>query len=242
MSNPGVITLSNSSSKKGRFKRFAIEDNIGESIHLHFDNMRLDFTIDEFLNFSKIIRNSLSKLNIINGYSIDTFDEYFLLGCSDFLSKLKNIKIEEINLSNLNCIIREPFWRDLDLSKLVKVSETPSFKFLKGETKNFLTYKQYNYFGINNEKRLLNLVNSINHNGYPYLNKHIILFNDEDIIRDGQHRAAILAHLYGIDHKVKVMRFIFSDRDNNINIVKNNFKKATLWFAKKLYRKLKQYI
>ena len=107
---------------------------------------------------------------------------------------------------------------------------------------NFLTYKQYNYFGINNEKRLLNLVNSINHNGYPYLNKHIILFNDEDIIRDGQHRAAILAHLYGIDHKVKVMRFIFSDRDNNINIVKNNFKKATLWFAKKLYRKLKQYI
>ena len=35
MSNPAVITLSNASSRKGKFKRFVIEDNIGESIHLH---------------------------------------------------------------------------------------------------------------------------------------------------------------------------------------------------------------
>ncbi len=49
MSNPAVITLANSTSRKGKFKRFVVEDNIGESVHLHIDNMRIDFTINEFL-------------------------------------------------------------------------------------------------------------------------------------------------------------------------------------------------
>ena len=57
MSNPAVIVLDEvKKSKKSVFKRFVLEDNIGEAIHLHVDNMRIDFTIDEFLEFSSMIR------------------------------------------------------------------------------------------------------------------------------------------------------------------------------------------
>ena len=68
MSNPAVITLANASSRKGKFKRFVIEDNIGESMHLHIDNMRVDFTIKEFLEFSQMIRESLTELNLLGKY------------------------------------------------------------------------------------------------------------------------------------------------------------------------------
>ena len=96
MSNPGVITLANANSKKGKFQRFVIEDNIGESIHLHIDNMRVDFTVEEFLEFSKIIRKSLLDLNFIDGLNIDNFDEHFLMECSSYLPKLQSTEIEEV--------------------------------------------------------------------------------------------------------------------------------------------------
>lgn len=242
MSNPGVITLANASSKKGRFRRFVVEDNIGESIHLHIDNMRVDFTIEEFLEFSEITKKSLTELNFIGGQSLDSFDEHFLMKCSGYLSKLQSIKIEEIKLSSLKCIIHKTYKKDLDLIGLANVSEIPSYKFLKGDRKDFLNYKQYNYFGMNNEQRLIDLMKSIKENGYPYLNKHISLFNGENIIRDGQHRAAVLAHLYGLDYKTKVMRFNYSDNNHKVNISISNFKKLSLWFAKKIYRRLKSYI
>jgi hypothetical protein len=62
MSNPAVITLDNAGNRRGKFKRFIIEDNIGEAIHLHVDNMRIDFTIKEFLDFSSLIRVSLDNV------------------------------------------------------------------------------------------------------------------------------------------------------------------------------------
>lgn len=242
MSNPGVITLANASSKKGRFRRFVVEDNIGESIHLHIDNMRVDFTIEEFLEFSEMTRRSLTELNFIGGQSIDNFDEHFLMECSAYLPKLQSIELEEIKLSRLKCVIHSSYRKDLNLIKLANIREIPAYKFLQGKSKDFLNYKQYNYFGMNNEKRLLNLIKSIKENGYPYLDKYILVFNGEEIIRDGQHRAAVLAHLYGLDHKVKVMRFNFSDNSHKINIKKDNIKSLSLWFARKVYRRLKSYI
>lgn len=242
MSNPGVITLVNASSKKGKFRRFVIEDNIGEAIHLHIDNMRIDFTVEEFLEFSEMTKKSLSELNFIGGQNIESFDEHFLMKCSGYLSKLQSISIEEIKLSSLKFIIHKQYQKDLTLFKLTNISKIPSYEFLKGNCKEFLNYKQYNYFGTNNEKRLLELVKSVKENGYPYLNKHILLFNGENIVRDGQHRAAVLAHLYGLDYKIKVMRFNYSGKSHKVNINKNNLKKLSLWFAKKVYRRLKSYI
>ena len=242
MSNPAVITLDNASNKNGKFKRFVIEDNIGESMHLHIDNMRVDFTIKEFLEFSKMIRESLKELDFLGEYSLDNFDEHFLKGCSEFLPKLKKIEIEEIELSKLKCIVYSNYRYDLKLMKLVSISDIPAYKYLQGDKKEFKNYRQFNYFGTNNEKRLLEILESVEKNGYPYQDKYLVLFNGQNIIRDGQHRAAILAHLYGVDNKIKIMRFDFDGDAHLMNLNKNNFKTSLMWFARKVYRKLKRYV
>ena len=242
MSNPAVITLDNASSRKGKFKRFVIEDNIGESIHLHIDNMRVDFTIKEYLEFSQMVRESLKELDFLGGYSIENFDEHFLKECSSFLPKLKSIDMEEIELSKLKCIVHSNYRSDLNFMKLVSIKDIPAYKYLQGDKKDFVKYGQFNYFGMNNEKRLLEILDSVKENSYPYNDKYIVLFSGQNIIRDGQHRAAILAHLYGLESKIKVMRFNFNSNSHIMKINKNNFKTAFIWLARKVYRKLKRYI
>lgn len=238
MSNPAVIKLSDASSRVGRFKRFVLEDNIGESIHLHIDNMRIDFTINEFLSFSELIRESLKELDFLDGYSIDDFDESFLNECSSLLPKLKYINIEEISLSRLQCIVNKECKRNLNEIKILPISNTPAYKYLKENKGEFTGYKQLNYHGVNNEKRLLNSLGSIKKNGYPYQGRYLVLFNKQNLIRDGQHRAAILAHLYGLDYKVKVMRFYFSDDSHCVNVKNNNVISILKRLLKRFIRKL----
>jgi hypothetical protein len=67
--NLGVIILYNQEVIDGPFKadhRFAIEDNIGEGIHIHYKNMRLDFTVSDFLKLSESCKVCLDKM----GYKI----------------------------------------------------------------------------------------------------------------------------------------------------------------------------
>jgi len=233
MSNPAVITLENASNRKGKFKRFVIEDNIGESIHLHVNDMRIDFTVKEFLEFSSMIRDSLGELNFLDGYSVSDFDEYFLKECAPFLPKLKKIKIEKIKLSELKCIIHSNFNKDLNLLHVTSISDTPAFKYLHKDEQEFIKYEQFNYFGVDNQKRLLDLKKSIEESGYPYDNKYIILFNNQNIIRDGQHRAVILADMHGLDYEIKIMRFYFNGNKHRINKNKNNLKSIIKEFVKK---------
>jgi hypothetical protein len=238
MSNPGVITLSDCSNRKGKVKRFVIEDNIGESIHLHIDNMRIDFTINEFLDFSKINREALKEIEILPGYSIDNFDEHFLLEIAHQLPKLKTIKIEEVRLSELNCIVSKKY-RSLVLQKILPIHKTPVYRYLTGDTEDYKKYNQYNYYGINNPDRINAILQSIQENKYPYKDKYVVLTNGQNIIRDGQHRAAVLFHLYGGEHKIKIMRFVFDGSSHHINPLTINILRAIKWFILGVYRKLK---
>lgn len=242
MSNPAVITLVDSGSRRGKFKRFVIEDNIGESIHLHIDKMRIDFTINEFLEFSSMIRESLVDLDILKGYSINNFGEHFIKECAPFLPQLKEIKIEEIELSNLKCVVNSNYRGGLNLIKLASITNSPAYNYLKGETEEILKYEHYNYILPYNETTLKKMQASINENGYPYNEKYIVLFEGQDIIRDGQDRAAVLAHLYGMDHKIKVMRFYFKDSKHKVRIFGTNFNTSLDWFMRKVYRELKRFL
>jgi hypothetical protein len=94
----------------------------------------------------------------------------------------------------------------------------------------------------NNESRLKETLDSIKDNGYPYKDKYIVLFEGQDIIRDGQHRTAILANLNSPDSKIKVMRFYFEGNKHQIKAVESNVKIGSKWFARKVYRKLKRII
>ena len=61
--NAGVITLA-SDNLNGTImnNRLDIEDNIGEGIHIHYKNFRMDFTIKDFLKFAQACDESLRKL------------------------------------------------------------------------------------------------------------------------------------------------------------------------------------
>ena len=61
--NAGMITLSSDRLKNPiMHDRFDIEDNIGESIHIHYKNIRMDFTVRDFLSLAQGCSDSLHKL------------------------------------------------------------------------------------------------------------------------------------------------------------------------------------
>ncbi len=187
-----------------------------------------------------MIRESLEDLDILKGYSINNFGEHFLKECASFLPQLKEIRFEEIELSNLKCIVNSNYRVELNMVKLASIPYSPAYKYLQGEIQGFLNYDQYNYNQLYNETTLKKTLDSINANGYPYNDKYVVLFEGQDIIRDGQDHAAILAHLYGLDYKVKVMRFYFKDRKHKVTIYKTNFKTTLNWLIRKVYREVKR--
>lgn len=236
MSNPAVITLSNANNRTGNIKRLVVEDNIGESIHIHVDDMRLDFSIQEFLAFSDVIARSLESLDVLGGVPFDAFDEHFIFSCSEFLDDLEAIKTETIKLSEVKCITAKRLRHDLVISRHVKLKDTPAYKYLQGDEAEFSQYPQFNYHGINNENRLQGIIESIKTNGYPFEGKYITLFDGEDIIRDGQHRAAALATVMGLDAEVPVYRFYFRGSKHIVRTKRDNLNRVLIWSAFKLYK------
>ena len=63
--NVGVISLFHAQVADGRFRhdiRFDIEDNIGEGIHIHYKNVRFDFSVSDFLKLSDSCQRALEQL------------------------------------------------------------------------------------------------------------------------------------------------------------------------------------
>ncbi len=38
--------------------KFTVDDNIGESIHIHYRNLRFEMSVDEFLEFAEKVENA----------------------------------------------------------------------------------------------------------------------------------------------------------------------------------------
>lgn len=43
--------------------KLVVEDNIGESIHIHVRNTRLEFSIHDYLMFAECVEDATQKLN-----------------------------------------------------------------------------------------------------------------------------------------------------------------------------------
>lgn len=72
MSNPAVIELIKTNLRNNDL---SIEDNLGESIHLHLGYLRMDFTIKEYKDFCLLIRKTLDTMNInLDLHNILPFD------------------------------------------------------------------------------------------------------------------------------------------------------------------------
>ncbi len=214
MSNPGVINLFSIFKKTGIINRFQVEDNIGESIHIHINNFRIDLTIDEFYKLVNSLRTCISDLSnpldLINKYEIDPLFFRLLV---PFLKDLKSSKIRKIKIRDLKFIVRKkyPFLPEILIPK--SIINSPIYKSLI-EKKSIEDYKQINLPGINNKKRLKILKEELTLESYKESKSYVICFNEQLYVRDGQHRCAVLAAKYGMNLEIDVLFLNFENKHN----------------------------
>lgn len=211
MSNPAVINLAETETDIGLFR---IEDNIGESIHLHLGEFRYDLTIKEFLSLSDDLGNVIDGFINVDGFSTSNYSMEFLSRWGKALPDLIRIEYDSIYLEDL--IVDTVGFLGMTTRKPIQYSRI--VKALNGNTSENDKRDERNFFGETNQQRLNKILESIKKDNYPKENQYIVLFNDSNIIMDGQHRAGCLYHLYG-NIKVPVIRMVFkngkySDKSN----------------------------
>lgn len=209
MSNPGVITLASLMNVGRNIKRLDIEDNIGEAIHVHLNSIRLDFSVEEFLDVSEQLVNAALSLDVFQKYELGKLDPFFLFEMSDLIKDIRRVEVKNCNLRDLKSLVRVRVPKIGTVMLPKPINYSPAYLYLNGDRNSFINYVQYNYPRVDNVARLKKLCKSIKENGYPYNSNYIVLFGNQKIIRDGQHRAAILASLGGIDQNIPVMIFHF---------------------------------
>ena len=201
MSNPGVILLASKTNIGPNIVRLDIEDNIGESIHIHINNFRFDFTIDQFISFSKAINKSQVNLQRFKGLDFHNFDSFFLYRLSPFMNDIDSISYKNIKLKDLKCAqkIKLPFF---SFWVFKAIGDSHHYNFLINKSSKFSSYEQDNYIKVSNIQRINNVKNYLkkNKNYEP-----LVIYEGSNIIRDGLHRAAILQHLNDENYIVKCL-------------------------------------
>ena len=214
MSNPGVINLFSKYKWTGVIKRFQVEDNIGESIHIHINNFRIDLTIQEFYKLVDSMKDSCNKLNepleLLKEYNIDPL--FFTL-LAPYLKDLKSTSIKKIELKKLKFLVRKKYSSLPEILIPRTIKNTLIFKSLKGD-KKIKNYKQLNSPGISNNDRINKLIRNFTLDSYQKSNSYITCFNDQLYVRDGQHRCAILAEKYGINTEIDILFLNFENKYN----------------------------
>ena len=209
MSNPSVIELSR---KKTNLGEFVVEDNIGESIHIHLDNFRIDLSVKNLHELASDCRIILNEFINVNGFNCDMLDASFLIDIAEYLPDLEDICLDDIKINSL--IIDTEVFGFIPVYKNIKYSRI--IKAIDGEDREDNKRIQNNDFGVDNAQRTLDIYKSISENGYDRQAKRIVLFNDELNIRDGQHRAGTLYH---IDSNESIPALIMKFKDSKHNVI-----------------------
>ena len=197
MSNPAVVKLC-----KGRVGKSDVwlDDNYGESIHIHIDDHRVDLTVEEFKKMYNDLCIVLNQMLQIENLDFKKIDPVFLsLYLWPKLDKLEDVRLDNVRLSSLYAPYK---------NKVYKLSESVGVKCLKGISNENEGYRDSHHIGQTDNERMEGILNSIKENGYPYENNFIIVYGDDNVIRDGQHRASCLYYLKG-DIDVPILRFFF---------------------------------
>jgi hypothetical protein len=213
-----------------------IEDNIGEAIHIHYRNMRFDFSIDEFLQLANAFYGSLKEVVENENINLDLISWEFLFEIKEHLYHVISTKIVDRELDELRVAVYSD--GPQRLYKVVKLIDSPAYKYCVEADEGFIEYKQVGTPTINNKDRFDALLKSIEKNGYPYKNRYITVLGNENIIRDGYHRAAILRSKSG-NIKVPVLQINFKEDYGKYKLRNGSslFDK-TIWLLRKIKRKL----
>lgn len=218
MVNPGVVKLlSEDDLKKIEINhRFEIEDNIGESIHVHYHNLRLDFDNTNFSELVYKVHQVVDEVINVDAFRSKEYDPLFLMTISEWLPFLKDVEEKDINLEDL--------WIDIcsedGIEEYRKLKDSRVLRALNGDIDEDNQRKQINSFGyglsrMSNDARTKEILNSIKNDGYN--DNYKIVITESNRIIDGQHRAAALLYLYG-NIVVRVKKLIFQE---NIMVFNN---------------------
>ena len=162
-------------------------------------------TISELNNLCNMIYSLYDNVYRIV-YDIRKFDSpYLALFLWKRLEYIECVEIENVYIDSLVVPKGKEDTRHLE--------ETIFYKcLLEGKEFDIPTVFPSNHIHENSYDRLIKSLKSIKQNGYPYNNKYIILYNNEMIIRDGQHRACCLKYLYG-NISIPVMRIHLNNNE-----------------------------
>ena len=198
MSNPAVIKLQ-SGTVSG--SSVWLDDNFGESIHIHIDNYRVDLTVTEFGQLYTDLCRTLNTLIDVDGFDISKIDPVYLsLWLWPYLPDLTAVSFDNVHLEDMYTSVH---------SVLVPLKDSLSVKYLRGiSNENNSIDRPSNLMGQDDNERTDTILESIKNNGYPYDGNYIIMYGNDNIIQDGQHRASCLYYLYG-NIEVPVMRLHF---------------------------------
>ena len=242
MSNPGVITLASLGNIGPNIHRLDIEDNIGEAIHIHWNSFRVDLTVQDFLRLSEDLDIAFRSLCDDARPELSDYDSFFLYRMGGLLSRVVGSRVENRRISELRALVRVNVPRLGAVMVPRKISEAPAFRYLTKKSDDFLDYEQDSYPGVNNESRIKELCASIDLNGYPFDDQLITLFGDQPYIRDGQHRAAVLAAKYGLGYEIPVRVLEFDGQSWRLKPIISLLRGIARLVAKKIYRRVRNFL
>ncbi|MGN0153440.1 MAG: hypothetical protein ACI4A3_03245 [Lachnospiraceae bacterium] len=204
MSNPAVTKLVRDDIGN---LRFWMDDNIGESVHIHLADFRMDLTVEELDKLSAELTDTVNQLVDIEGFDCNKMDPVFLsLLLAKKMKHLRSVQIDRVMLEDLIVNHRNRF----GFLKYQKLSESRAVKALNGDNSENDGSRRSHHIGQTSRQRLDAMKDSISEHGYPYDGQYIVLYEDQMLIRDGQHRASCLYVSEG-NIEIPVLRLFFDD-------------------------------
>lgn len=222
MVNPGVIKLIDADDANeicnGINKRFEIEDNLGEAIHIHYDNIRFDLSINEFNMLSDSVDSIIDRIVRVPGFRAKDYDKGFLAANVSMLMKIAKVNCVEKKLEELFV----DTFDEKGNAVLKNIMYSRVYKSLCGDMEEDSLRKQKNYFytvgkKMTNYQRTMFCLEKIKEKGYPFDGEYIVVDSRSGKIIDGQHRAACLYYLKGnISVPVREVEFV---EDKKCNVI-----------------------
>ena len=187
---------------KNAYKDILINIEFARKINININNkIKMNFEYDQMKSIKNIIYMFFEKECNTN-FSIKKIDTMFL--ANFFWKKLyyvENAKIDEIKIDDLYVMHQ---------GKDTKILNTKYYEALeKGKKVYIPSVYNTNHYGETNFERVINVLESIKKYKYPLDSQYIIVYNNENKIRDGQHRGCALRYLYG-NISIPIMRIYYN--------------------------------
>lgn len=174
-----------------------------DNVHIECKYGAETLSIAEFERNCDSMWQILSSMYDTGDLKLKTIDTMYLeqiLGID--LPFIVSAKIEIIQMEDLRNF-------SVENSSGIPLSEGRYYKQIS--TDNYINYPNHinNLIGQTNEERTRSVLEIMKEFNYSKNGKYIILYNNSNVIRDGEHRAAALYHLYG-NIEIPILRIKFS--------------------------------